>query len=76
MYSIQINLAHDKQIDIVCDSKDVKETLSMLENSKSVKEYKLCFAGVQMYREALVYTGFGGYMYPAGKCVDKFTFGN
>ena len=57
--------------EISCDDEYIHDTLSLLESHPAVTAYSICSSVGRYTNDNLKYS-FSGYMFPAGKAVEKF----
>jgi|GEM_PF-6999153 hypothetical protein len=59
-------------LDISCDSKDIFEVLSLLEDCPNVKAYKITVPSIGVLNDKQLQYSYNGFRFPAGKAVEKF----
>lgn len=73
MTTLTVQTIFLESFDLACDTASIHPILSLLEDSKRVKAYKIMGGGGDgsMTKNELNYH-YRGYLYPSGKAVEKF----
>lgn len=76
MYVISVETTNldDSPLAIMCSMDKIHSVLKVLENSSSVKRYKIQMDGTPTFTKSALKYHFIGYLHPAGKAHWKFSW--